>query len=212
MKKKKIVGDNYIYAYYQGIKDGTYVVGQYVRLLYTKIVQDLQDRVYFFDAKKANAAIDWMEAHCFHVKGPLAPSAIKLEVWQKAAISCIYGLVDENGARVYREVLLLVGRKNGKSIFASAIASYEFQVDGGYGTDVYCLAPKLEQADIVYDAIWSMIQLDPEWQELKEKTEEKDQHNKRMNDDSMLIRRRQTGLFLPGTNSQVKKIAFSAKK
>lgn len=57
-----------------------------------------------------------------------------------------------------------------------------------------------------------MIQLDPEWQELKELLSEKDEHNKRVHDDSMLARHRMTDLFIPGTNSTVKKIAFSAKK
>ena len=77
---------------------------------------------------------------------------------------------------------------------------------------MYCIAPKLEQADIVYNNIWHMITLDPEWQALKEVASEKDMHNKKVNDDSMLAKHRQTDLSIPGTNSTVKKIAFSAKK
>ena len=212
MRKAKNNGDNFIYAYYQGIKDGTYVVGQFIRLLYERIIADLQDKAYFFDAKKANGAINWIEGHCFHTEGPLAPGPLRLEVWQKAALSCIFGLVDDKGQRVYREILLLIGRKNGKSLFASSIGNYTFQVDGGYGTKVYCLAPKLEQSAIIYDGIWNMIQLDPEYQELKELTQEKDMHNKRIHDDSMLVKHRRSDIYITGTNSMVKRIAFAEKR
>ena len=103
--------------------------------------------------------------------------------------------------------MLIVARKNGKSLLASAIAKYEFYVDGGYGTRIYCLAPKLEQADIIYGNIWQMIQLDPEWQALRDSIQSsKDQHNKKTVDDSMLARHRQSDLCIPGTNSTVKKI------
>ena len=131
---------------------------------------------------------------------------------RKAFISAIFGILDDEGNRVCREALLLVGRKNGKSALASAIGRYVWQVDGGFGARVFTIAPKLEQADIVYNNIWQQTQLDPEWQALKELASEKDEHNKRINDDSMLARHRMTDLFIPGTNSTVKKIAFSSKK
>lgn len=204
--------DNYIYAYYQGIKNGSIVVGKWIRLIYEYLINGLAERSFFFDQKKAGAAIEWIEAHCFHTEGPLAPGPLRLELWQKAMISAIFGIVDESGNRQFREVLLVVARKNGKSLLAAAIANYIFRVDGGYGARVYCLAPKLEQADIVYGNIWQMITLDPQWQLAREIASEKDQHNKRVNDDSMLTRKRQTDLYTPGTNSSCKKIAFSAKK
>lgn len=204
--------NNYIYAYYQQIKDGSVLVGKFTRLLYDYLVKGLQKKLFFYDAKKANAAIEWIETHCFHTEGPLAPGPLKLELWQKAMLSAIFGVVDKAGNRQFREVLLVVARKNGKSLLAAAIADYTFRVDGGYGARVYCLAPKLEQADIIYNSVWQMIQLDPEWQLAKAVASEKDMHNKKINDDSMVARHRQTDLNIPGTNSTVKKIAFSAKK
>lgn len=106
----------------------------------------------------------------------------------------------------------MVARKNGKSILAAAIAAYEWRVDGGYGSRVFCLAPKLEQADIIYNSVWHMTELDPEYIELKELLDERDEHNKRIHDASMLPRHRQSDLAIPGTNSTTKKIAFSSKK
>ena len=204
--------DNWIYTYYQGIKDGTYTVGRWIELLYDYIIQGLQDKRFYFDQKKANTAIEWIEKHCFHTEGPLAPGRFKLETWEKSFFSCVYGLVDEKGLRQFREVLLVVGRKNGKSKIASSAGDYEFREAGGFGARVFCVAPKLDQADLVYNDIWTMVTLDPEYKELRERLDEKDEHNKKIYDDAELPRHRMSDLAIPGTNSTVKKIAFSAKK
>ena len=204
--------DNWIWKYYQGIKDETYTVGKWIALVYEYIINGLQEKRFYFDQKKANAVINWIETHCFHTEGPLAPGPLQLEPWQKAFFSCVYGLVDGEGRRQFREVLLVVGRKNGKTKIASSTGDYEWRQGGGYGARVFCLAPKLDQADLVYNDIWQMVTLDPEYQELKEILSEKDEHNKKIHDDAELPRHRMSDLAIPGTNSTVKKIAFSAKK
>jgi phage terminase large subunit-like protein len=212
MSKSKKITDNYIYSYYQRINDGTITAGRWIHLMYAYLVDGLEKKKFFFDQRKANNAIEWIESHCFHTEGPLAPGPLQLELWQKAMVSAIFGIMDANGLRQFREILLVVARKNGKSLFAAAIANYMFRVDGGYGSRVFCLAPKLEQTDIIYNSVWQMITLDPEWQELRDSMDERDAHNKRVNDDSMLAKHRQSDLYIAGTNSTVKKIAFSAKK
>ena len=206
-------GTNWIYAYYQRITEGTEQVGEWTRRIYEYLIKGLEEGLFFFDQKKANNAIDWMESHCYHVKGPLAPGPLKFEPWQKAFISALYGIVDENGKRHFWEALLVVGRKDGKSILASAIAKYELYL-GGYGTEIYCVAPKLEQADIVYDTTWKMVELDPEYQALKEWCDERDSRGVKVNDQSMLPRNRKGSkamLEIPGTNTVMKKVAFQAK-
>ena len=210
-RKGDIRIDNWIYTYYQGIKNGTYCVGKWIELLYDYLIKGLQEKRFFFDAKKAGSAIDWIESHCFHTEGVLAPGLLKLEVWQKAMTSVMFGVCDENGNRQFKEVILVVGRKNGKSLFASSLANYIWRTEGGYGTRVFCIAPKFDQADIIYTCIWQMTQLDPDWQELREYVNEKNEHNKRINDDSMLARKRASDLAIPGINSTVKKIAFNSK-
>lgn len=206
--------DNYIYKYYQSIKNGSIVVGKWIEKLFEIIVKGIENKEYDFNQKKANDAIDWIEQHCFHTEGFLAPNNFKLELWQKAVISCLFGVCDvKTGKRQFREMVLIVARKNGKSLFASAIAKYVWYVDGGFGTRIFCTAPKLDQTDIIYDSIWLMTQLDPEWQQLKQEIEDSGQgHNKRTKDDSELARKRMKDLFIPSTNSSVKKVAFSAKK
>lgn len=205
---------NYIYEYYQKINDGSIVAGKWIHLVYEYIIKGLEEKTFKFDQKKANKAIDWIEKHCFHVEGPLAPGNFKLELWEKAMLSCIYGIVDnETGLRVFREILFLVGRKNGKSILAASIGNYEFQEDGGYGARVYNVAPKLDQADIIYMNAWAMMQLDPEYVDKKNGLDSKrSQTHQRVDDDPTIPRKRMSDIFLPATNSTFKKIAFSAKK
>lgn len=109
--------------------------------------------------------------------------------------------------------MIIISRKQGKTLLAAAIARYVWHIDGGFGARVYCLAPKLDQADLIYNSVWNMELLDPEYQNFKEQVElSKNQHNKKMLDDSALARHTQKDLQIPALNASVKKIAFNAKK
>ena len=182
--------DNAIFAYYQGIKNGEIVVGMWIRLVYEYIVKGLESKAFFFSAKKANRAIAFIEGFCHHSKG--RNDLLSLELWQKAAISCIFGIVDEMGVRIFREVIIIIGRKNGKSLLAAAIIAYCLYMDGEYGAEIYCAAPKLDQADMVYRAFEQIVSSEDELQEI--------------------TRRRKADIYVEETNSNVKKIAFNAKK
>ena len=172
--------------------------------LYELIVRGIENGTYTYDAKKADHAITWIEKYCHHTEGERAPGHLELELWQKALLACLFGLMDpKSGKRQFREVLLVVGRKNGKSLFASALANYIFFEDGGFGARVYCVAPKLDQADIIYNDIWTIITLEPDLLQDKEIPLEA-QGN--------VARHRMTDLYIENSNSTVKKIAFSAKK
>lgn len=203
-------GTNWIYHYYQRITDGSELVGRWTKLIYEYLIKGLESGSFFYEHTRASKVIEWIEKHCFHVKGALAPGNFTLEPWQKAFISALYGIVDENGKRQFWEALLVVGRKDGKSLLASAIADYEFR-NGGYGSEVYCVAPKLDQADIVYDTTWQMVLLDPEYKSLAEYCDERDARGVKIHDTSMLPKKRRSDLSILGTNSTMKKVAFQAK-
>ena len=117
---------NYILKYYQQIEDGSVLVGKYIEKIYKYLVAGLEKKEFYFDQKKASAAIDWIETHTFHTEGDLATQPFVLELWEKALLSAMFGIVDENGKRQFREVVLIVARKNGKSLLAAAIARYVF--------------------------------------------------------------------------------------
>lgn len=176
----------------------------------------LETKEFFYDQKKGNGAVDWIEAHCYHTEGALAPGNFILELWQKALVSAIFGIVDSKGLRQFREVLLVIGRKNGKSILASSIARYMWMVEGGYGAKIYTIAPKLDQADIIYNNIWQQTIVDPEYKALQKRLDELrgkrqgDAHARRFIEE--MPRHRQSDLYLPVNNGTVKKIAFSSKR
>lgn len=184
--------DNFIYAYYQKINDGSLVVGKWVSLLYENIVNGIEDGSYIFNQQKADRAIKFIETFCRHNKGKLAPRPLKLSLWEKAFISCIFGIVDENNKRVFREVALFVGRKCGKTLLASAILNYIAYVDGEFGSEIYCVAPKLDQSDLVFSAF--------------EFTKDKNP------DLSRRTRKRKNDYIIDATNTTIKKIAFNEKK
>lgn len=183
---------DYIREYYQAIKEGSIVVGRWILLLYEYIVKGLENKSLYFVPKKADRAIKYIENYCHHSKG--RNDLLKLELWQKALVSVIFGIVDEYGNRQFREIVLLVARKNGKSLFASAIMDYVAFLDGEYGAEIYCLAPKLEQAEIVYSCFWQMCQA------------EEDTRSK------IVARGRKADFYIEESNTIIKKIAFNAKK
>ena len=181
---------NYIQEYYYRITHGEIVVGKWIKLLYEKITAGLRDGLFYFDDRKANRAITFIENFCHHCEG--RDDLITLELWQKATVSLMFGIVDENGLRIFREVMLIIARKNGKSLFASACIAYMAYLDGEYGAKIYCLAPKLEQAAIVYNNFQQMINHEPEL--------------------ANLAMKRRSDIYLESTNTVIKPLAFNAKK
>lgn len=187
-----MASENYILAYYQQIKDGTVTVGRWIRLLYELIIKGLEDRSFFYSHKKAQAAILFIENFCHHHEGELAPGRIRLELWQKALVSLIFGIVDETGFRQFREVFLVVARKNAKTLLSAAIAAYCTFLDGEYGGRIYFAAPKLEQANLCFEAYHQMILQEPELNRMAQK--------------------RRTDIYVKEWNASAKPLAFSAKK
>lgn len=183
---------NYIYSYYQKIQDGSVTVNQLVRLAYEMVIKGLQDKEFFFDEKKGNKAIKFVEGFCRHHEGALAPNKIVLEEWQKAATQVVFGVVGSDGFRQYREILLGMGRKNGKTLLAAAWSNYCAFCDGEYGGRIYFAAPKLQQAALCYDACYQMIKKEPELDHLAKK--------------------RRTDIYIDSTNTSIAPLAFSEKK
>ena len=184
--------NNYIYAYYQQIVDGTVCVGQWIRMIYEIIIKGLDSKSFFYSHKKAQAAILFIENFCHHHEGELAPNKIKLELWQKAFLSILFGIIDADGHRHFREVFFVVARKNGKTLLAAAIAAYCTFLDGEYGGRIYFAAPKLEQANLCFEAYHQMILQEPELDAMAQK--------------------RRTDIYVKQWNATAKPLAFSAKK
>ena len=149
---------NYILAYYNLIKSGKIEVCEKVNKVYEKIIYDLNNPgKYHFDIDKATRPIKFIETFCKHSKGQWAGKPVILDLWQKAIIQTIFGFVDDKGFRKYREVFIVVARKNGKSTLLSAIGLYMLFADGEGGAQVCCVASKKDQARIVFEEAKNMV-------------------------------------------------------
>lgn len=183
--------DNWIFKYHEAIQKKEVIVGVWVRLCFEILTTGLLNGEWEFNEKKANKAIKFIENFCHHSEG--RSDLLHLELWQKAIVSAIFGVMDKTtGYRQFREVFIIVARKNGKTLFAAAIAAYMTYIDGEYGAKVYFLAPKLDQADLVYDAFYQIVQSDDELDSITEK--------------------RRSDIYIKAFNTRVKKIAFNSKK
>lgn len=182
---------NYIDEYFKKINSGEIVVGEFIRTLYQAITDGIKEGRYVFKARRAELAISYIETFCHHHEGKLAPGLIKLELWQKAFISIVFGIYDKEGFRQFTEVFLVMGRKNGKTLLASAICSYMFFADGEYGAQIYFAAPKLAQANLCFNAFHRSVENEPE---LKRRS-----------------RKRRLDIYCKATNSTAGPVAFNSK-
>lgn len=156
---------NWIRAYCEDIRAGRVVVSAKVRKVYFTLERETEDDTgrYVFDEGRANRPIEFIERFCRHSKGEWAGTPVVLETWQKAFISAIFGFVDkETKLRRFREALLEVGRKNGKSVLAASLALYMLIADGEPGAEVYSTATKRDQAKIVFDEAHNMVNQSPD--------------------------------------------------
>jgi len=107
---------------------------------------------YKFDPKRAGKVCAFMERFP-HVKGKWAISRerIHLEPWQLLIMCSIFGWVDKKtGLRRFTEAILIVPRKNGKTILEALIGKYMFVGDGEPGAEVYTGAGNKKQANEVF--------------------------------------------------------------
>jgi phage terminase large subunit-like protein len=185
--------ENAIYQYWDQIQRGTVTVGKYIRLLYQVITEGIESGRWFYDDRLADNAVRFIETYCHHYKGKLAPQRIRLSLWQRAAISIIFGIVDATGKRQFTEVFWLVGRKQGKTLLAGAIGNYMAYAAGEFGSEIYYLAPKIDQADLCYSAFEFNVHAEPELDAITRSTKYR-------------------GLVIAETNTTVKKLAFSDRK
>lgn len=116
---------------------------------------------YRFDLTAAQQAVDFFHECLTHTKGELAGKPLTLERWQKAIIGNLFGWKNKKtGLRRYRECLIFVARKNGKSTLAAGIANYILFCDGEPGAEIYSAAAERDQAALVFQQAAAMVHND----------------------------------------------------
>ena len=187
-----LTAESAIIQYWNEIQNGGVNAGKWIRLLYDVILQGLTEHRWYFSWKRADNALRFIERYCHHYKGKLAPQRIKLSLWERATLELIFGIVDNRVRRVFVEVFLVIGRKQGKTILCAAIGTY-LAFCGEFGGECYALAPKIDQSDLLFSALEYNVHAEPELDSITKSTKYR-------------------GLYIQETNTTIKKLAFSSKK
>lgn len=181
---------NYILEYWEKIQSGEIQACRRLKQQYQKLVDEIEHPrdPWVFDIEKANRPIEFIERFCKHSKGKWAGKSVRLELFQKAKLQAVYGFVHrETDLRRAREVLTIVGRKNGKSTEKAALGNYMLVADGEGGAEVYSVATKKDQARIVWTEAHNMVTQSPAL--------------------SKHIKKRKTDLYFPVTFSKFEPLA-----
>lgn len=157
-----------ILEYYERIKSGAEVVSRKIARVYRKLAEDLNGSigadgtVYHYSHSRANHILEFAENYCRHSKGKLGGQLVVLELWEKAMLAAMFGFIDNEGRRRYREIILIVAKKNGKSLIGSIVGLYLQVGDGEPGAEVYAVATKKDQAKIIWGEAKRMVNKSPE--------------------------------------------------
>lgn len=153
---------NPILEYWEKIQDKEIRVSDKVFRTYKKVIKDIAaPGEYFYSAKRANHILEFAENYCRHSKGKFGGKPVQLELWEKAHLATVFGFVDIEGNRKYRESILIVGKKNGKSLLASVVGLYMLTADGEMGPEVYAVATKKDQSKIIWLESKRMVRKSP---------------------------------------------------
>ncbi len=115
---------------------------------------------WIFLEDKGHRPVRFIEKFCKPSKGDF--NQLVAQPWQHFVIGSLYGWVHKDtGIRRFREGLIFIGRKNGKSTLISGLSLYSFSKDGENGADVFLLANTKQQAGIIFEEAKKMVKKSP---------------------------------------------------
>lgn len=154
---------NPVLEYWEKIQTGQITVCRKTRLWYKYLARciDHPTKEMHYDAKRGNHILEFAESFCCVSSGKGAGKPVVLELWEKAHLAAVFGFVDDAGNRICRESILIVGKKNGKSLLASVVGLYMLLADGEKGPQVYSAATKRDQAKIIWTESTRMVKKSP---------------------------------------------------
>lgn len=154
--------EKFLRKYVNDNKNNVNVLSNNMRKQLLRIEKMLDNPLYTFDSDKAVMAVEFIETFCKHFEGTFAGKPFLLEDWQKLIIYVTFGFYWKGTSkRVVKETFVLVGRKNGKSSLLAGIALYMLIADGEQAPQVVTCATKKEQARILFNMAYKMVQFSP---------------------------------------------------
>lgn len=149
----------YLEEYREEIRKGNIIAGRELITALDLYIEDMKNPIYTYDTKEANLRIEFMERFVKLTKSPFYGQPMKLMLWQKAFIECLYSFkITETGRDRFKRATLLIARKNTKSETCNALAFTELMI-GNAGSDIVCSSNDDSQANILFDGINTMREL-----------------------------------------------------
>lgn len=147
--------------YCTDILDGKITACRRMKQISERLLEDLVNPGEFhFDPDIANRHVEFIQRFCKVPSGRLG-APLKLELFQRARLQAVFGFVDDNDLRRYNEVMIVEGRKNGKTTETASIELDLLVNDGEGSPQIYNVATKLDQARLGYEAAVKMRQMSP---------------------------------------------------
>jgi len=122
--------------------------------------QGTEDFPWIFDEQKGHRPVRFIEENCKPTEGDF--DQFVLQPWQHFVIGSLYGWINKDtGERRFREGLVFVGRKNGKTSLIGGLSAYMLGYDDEKGSNVYVLANAKDQASLLFDKTKEMVKNSP---------------------------------------------------
>lgn len=185
---------NYVNKYLKEIEAGHVIVPKKVRKIYEYLSDEIKhpSGKWAFSEEAAKRPIEFIEKFCRQSKGEWIGKPLKLQLFQKAYISALFGFMDKDTKqRRFKETIFLCARKNGKSSLLSGIALYMMMADGEGGAEVYSIATKADQSRIIFSEAVNMVKQSPAL--------------------AKYIKKRKTDMYMPITFSKMEPLASESK-
>ncbi|HDJ6414758.1 TPA: terminase large subunit, partial [Staphylococcus aureus] len=147
--------------YAEQVTQGKIKTSKYVRKECERHLRYLENGgKWVFDEELAHRPIRFIEKFCKPSKG--SKRQLVLQPWQHFIIGSLFGWVHkETKLRRFKEALIFMGRKNGKTTTISGVANYAVSQDGENGAEIHLLANVMKQARILFDESKAMIKASP---------------------------------------------------
>ncbi len=147
--------------YFGGIVDGKIVACEKMKRISERLLNRFNTpKEYHFDFELAKKHTDFIEKFCKQPSGELG-KPLNLQLFQKARLQAIFGFVDDNNIRQYNEVLIIEGRKNGKTTETSAVELDMLINDKEGAPQIYNIATMLDQAKLGFNSAHKMVKQSP---------------------------------------------------
>lgn len=152
--------------YAKQVVEGKIVAAKYVIAECKRHLKDIEkakdpDYRWEFSEETGHRPINFIEKFCRPSKGQF--KTLILQPWQHFIIGSLFGWIDKaTKLRRFKEALIFVGRKNGKTTLISGVSNYGVSKDGEPGADIILLANSMKQARLIFDESKAMIKKSPQ--------------------------------------------------